>query len=119
MHVLCECAFRSTYGAGPLVKGSFAGDKAAARLVASKAALDEATYYLLLTHKLLTNYLKPTYLVAGEAALDEATAASGGGYNLCHISVTYVYRRGTAASGGRRRAPTIRPLMLMGRLMGR
>jgi len=27
MHVLCECAFRSIYGAGPLVKSSFAGDK--------------------------------------------------------------------------------------------
>jgi hypothetical protein len=27
MHVMCECAFRSVYGAGKLVKSSFDGEK--------------------------------------------------------------------------------------------
>ena len=27
MHVLCECAFRTVYGAGKLVKSSFDGEK--------------------------------------------------------------------------------------------
>ena len=27
MHVLCECAFRTVYGAGKLVKSSFEGEK--------------------------------------------------------------------------------------------
>ena len=28
MHVLCECTFRTKYGAGPLVKNSFIGENA-------------------------------------------------------------------------------------------